>query len=87
MDVSAARAVETIALDAIHAGKHLYLCGINDAVATSLEGLGVNEHLSDEHRYATRVEAFQAARDWIFENASSTNASGDLAGTAKPATI
>jgi SulP family sulfate permease len=87
MDVSAARAVETIALDAIHAGKHLYLCGINDAVATSLEGLGVNEHLSDEHRYATRIEAFQAARDWIFENASSANASGDPAGTAKPATI
>jgi len=68
LDVSAARAVETIALDAIHAGKHLYLCGINDAVARSLEGLGVNEHLSDEHRYASCEEALQAARDWIFEN-------------------
>lgn len=74
MDVSAARAVETIALDAIHAGKHLYLCGINDAVATSLKGLGVNEYLSDEHRYTTRIEAIRAARDWIFDNASSADA-------------
>ena len=68
MDVSAARAVETIAIDAIHAGKHLYLCGINEAVAKSLEGLGVNEHLSDERRYASREEALRAAREWIFEN-------------------
>ena len=68
MDVSAARAVETIAIDAIHAGKHLYLCGINEAVAKSLEGLGVNEHLSDERRYASREEALRAAREWIFDN-------------------
>jgi len=72
MDVSAARAVETIALDAVHAGKHLYLCGINGAVAASLESLGVNEHLSDEHRYVSRVEALRAARDWIFENLPET---------------
>ncbi len=85
MDVSAARAVETIALDAVHAGKHLYLCGINEAVAASLEGLGVNEHLSDEHRYATRLEALQAARDWIFENMHAGGTPPDGA-SAKPAT-
>jgi len=85
MDVSAARAVETIALDAVHAGKHLYLCGINEAVAASLEGLGVNEHLSDEHRYETRLEALQAARNWIFDN---TGEDGTAPGgaSAKPAT-
>jgi len=85
MDVSAARAVETIALDAVHAGKHLYLCGINEAVAASLEGLGVNEHLSDEHRYETRLEALQAARNWIFDN---TGEDGTEPGgaSAKPAT-
>ena len=85
MDVSAARAVETIALDAIHAGKHLYLCGINKAVAANLEGLGVNEHLSDEHRYPTRLEALQAARDWIFENTPAGGTSPHGA-SGKPAT-
>ena len=77
MDVSAARAVETIAQDASHAGKHLYVCGINDAVAASLEGLGVNEHLTLEVRFANRLEALTAARDWIFENTASLDAGED----------
>jgi SulP family sulfate permease len=85
MDVSAARAVETIALDAIHAGKHLYLCGINEVVAASLAGLGVNEHLSDEHRYASRLEALQAARNWIFDNMDDNASSADST-TDKPTT-
>ena len=69
MDVSAARAVETIAQDAAHAGKHLYVCGINEQVATSLEGLGVSELIPAASRFETRVDALSAARDWIFENA------------------
>lgn len=85
MDVSAARAVETIALDAVHAGKHLYLCGINESVATSLEGLGVNEHLSSEHRYESRLDALQAARDWIFENLAEEGLN-KTTGSHKPAT-
>lgn len=69
MDVSAARAVETIALDAAHAGKHLYVCGINEQVTASLEGLGVSELIPVTSRFETRVDALSAARDWIFENA------------------
>ena len=69
MDVSAARAVETIAQDAAHAGKHLYVCGINEQVATSLEGLGVSELIPATSRFETRGDALSAARDWIFENA------------------
>ena len=69
MDVSAARAVETIALDAAHAGKHLYVCGINEQVTASLEGLGVSELIPATSRFETRVDALSAARDWIFENA------------------
>ena len=69
MDVSAARAVETIAQDAAHAGKHLYVCGINEQVATSLDGLGVSELIPATSRFETRVDALSAARDWIFENA------------------
>ena len=73
MDVSAARAVETIALDAAHAGKHLYVCGINEQVTASLEGLGVSELIPATSRFETRVDALSAARDWIFENAGSVN--------------
>ena len=82
MDVSAARAVETIAQDAAHAGKHLYVCGINEQVATSLEGLGVSELIPVTSRFETRVDALSAARDWIFENADSANGSGNSSATA-----
>ena len=77
MDVSAARAVETIALDAAHAGKHLYVCGINEQVTASLEGLGVSELIPVTSRFETRADALSAARDWIFENADSANGSGN----------
>jgi len=71
MDVSAVRAVETIAQDAAHAGKHLYVCGINKAVAANFEGLGANEHLPTKIRFENRLDALTAARDWIFENTAS----------------
>jgi SulP family sulfate permease len=68
MDVSALRAIETIAQDAAHAGKHLFVCGINEAVAQSLDGMGVSEYLPADTRFDTRFEALSAAKDWIFEN-------------------
>ena len=82
MDVSAARAVETIALDAAHAGKHLYVCGINEQVTASLEGLGVSELIPVTSRFETRVDALSAARDWIFENTSSADGSGNTSAPA-----
>jgi SulP family sulfate permease len=85
MDVSAARAVETIAQDAAHAGKHLYVCGINDDVASSLEGLGVNEHLPAEVRFTSRLEAITAARDWIFENTALLEDGATKPDSGKPA--
>ena len=71
MDVSAVRAVETIAQDAAHAGKHLYVCGLNNAVAANFEGLGASAHLPTEIRFDNRLGALTAARNWIFENAAS----------------
>ena len=68
MDVSALRAIETIAQDAAHAGKHLFVCGINEAVAQSLDGMGVSDYLPAETRFDTRFEALSAAKEWIFEN-------------------
>ena len=82
MDVSAARAVETLALDAAHAGKHLYVCGINEQVTASLEGLGVSELIPVTSRFETRVDALSAARDWIFETADSANGSGNSSAPA-----
>ena len=82
MDVSAARAVETIALDAAHAGKHLYVCGINEQVTASLEGLGVSELIPVTSRFETRADALSAARDWIFENADSAKGSGNSSAPA-----
>ena len=71
MDVSAVRAVEIIAQDAAHAGKHLYVCGLNNAVAANFEGLGASAHLPTEIRFENRLGALTAARNWIFENAAS----------------
>ena len=71
MDVSAVRAVETIAQDAAHAGKHLYVCGLNSAVAANFEGLGASAHLPTEVRFENRLDALTAARNWIFENTAS----------------
>ena len=68
MDVSALLAIKTIAQDAAHAGKHLFVCGVNDAVAQSLDSMGVNDHLSAETRFDTRLEALSAAKNWIFDN-------------------
>jgi len=68
MDVSALRAIETIAQDAAHAGKHLFVCGVNDAVAESLDGMGVSEYLPAESRFDTRFEALTAAKAWIYAN-------------------
>jgi len=82
MDVSAARAVETIAEDAAHAGKHLYFCGINQQVAASLEGLGVSELIPETAIFQTRLDALSAARDWIFENAGSADGSGNTSAPA-----
>ena len=82
MDVSAARAVETIAQDAAYAGKHLYVCGINKQVTTSLEGLGVSELIPVTSRFETRVDALSAARDWIFENAGSADGNGNTSAPA-----
>ncbi len=71
IDVSAVRAVETIAQDAAHAGKHLYVCGINSAVATNFDGLGASDYLPQKIRFENRLQALTTARDWIFENTSS----------------
>jgi len=63
MDVSAARAVETIACDAAAAGKRVYVTGLRDEVADVLEGLDADCCLQPDLRFARRIEALTAAVD------------------------
>jgi len=61
IDVSAARAVETIAVDAVAAGKTVYVAGLNEEVASMLEGLGSDESIAPENRFEQRIDAIRAA--------------------------
>ena len=61
MDVSAARAVETIACDAKQAGKLVYVTGVGEKVAGVLAGLNADHCLPADTRYPTRIEALRAA--------------------------
>lgn len=61
LDVSAARAVETIASDASTAGKTLFISGLNESGRGTLDALHGDMELTAESYYATRLEAFEAA--------------------------
>ncbi len=61
IDVSASRAVETIACDAKDAGKTVYVVGLNEEVASVLDGLGSDHCIPTNTRYALRIDAIRAA--------------------------
>ena len=61
IDVSAARAVETIACDAREAGKTVYVTGINEAVNKVLAGLGADHCIPGDTRFESRLDALRAA--------------------------
>lgn len=62
MDVSAARAVETITCDAANAHKLVYVTGMNDEVRQVLTALDADCCLPDDSsHFATRLEALKAA--------------------------
>ena len=65
VDVSAARAVETIICDAKLAGKVVYETGMNDTVRETLAGLNATQCLPVDTRYETRIEALRAAVEHI----------------------
>lgn len=60
MDVSAALAIETIAIDAKAAGRKLLISGVKPEVEAVLHGLEVYEHMAKEDKHATRLDALQA---------------------------
>ncbi|WP_370336385.1 SulP family inorganic anion transporter [Parvularcula marina] len=61
LDLSAVRAVETVATDAHDEGKLLFVCGMNKAVADVLAGLNADTHIDEARSYPTRIEALRAA--------------------------
>ena len=63
VDVSAARAVETIAADAEKAGKRVFISGMIDSVQETLASLGGDASIPDDAHYATRLEALRAAAE------------------------
>lgn len=67
LDVSAALAVETIASDAEHSNRRVYMCGMNQEVKKVLSALEADEHLHDAHHFDTREEAMVGALQGINE--------------------
>jgi SulP family sulfate permease len=65
IDVSAARAVETITSDAREAGKTVYVSGMNDDVADVLAGLAADRYLPSRMQFKHRIEAIRAATEEI----------------------
>jgi SulP family sulfate permease len=65
VDVSAARAVETIIRDAHDVGKLVYESGMNDSVRKTLTALNSIRNLPVDATFETRVEALRAAVDRI----------------------
>jgi len=63
IDVSAANAIETIAMDAADAGKLVYVSDMNEQVKAKLIGLDVYKVLTEANIYKSRGEAIQAAVD------------------------
>lgn len=79
IDVSASRAVETIACDAKDAGKTVYVVGLNEEVASVLDGLGSDHCIPANTRYGLRIDAIRAAV------AEVTAAKGQMAPPSDPA--
>jgi SulP family sulfate permease len=78
VDVSAALAVETIGCDARHAGKRVFVSGMNDEVRKVLTGLNADHCLPKDTYFATRAEALRAAVEYV--NASEAFAAKERAG-------
>lgn len=61
LDVSAARAVETIVCDGKRAGKTVYVTGMNQEVKDVMAGLNADHCLPADARFDRRIDALRAA--------------------------
>ena len=81
IDVSAARAVETICCDAKLSGKRVYVTGISEEVGDVLKALAADHCLPSGSHYDTRIEALHAALESLTETPAA-GPSQDAPGTA-----
>ena len=84
VDVSAARAIETIIRDAHDVGKLVYESGMNDSVRKTLTALNSIRNLPVDATFDTRLEALQAAVDQIVSKRNGNHAEP---GEPAPATV
>ncbi|MEM1229036.1 MAG: SulP family inorganic anion transporter [Pseudomonadota bacterium] len=83
MDVSAARAVETIGCDSKEAGKKVFISGMNEEVGQVLAGLNADHCLPGDAYYGSRLEALRAAKAHIEEGlGTSTGQDGPIGAAA-----
>ncbi len=75
VDVSAARAVETIGCDAESAGKRVFIFGMNDKVKAVLTGLSADCCIKDDSYFERRIDAIRAAINYIEDTPHETGAS------------
>jgi sulfate permease, SulP family len=61
LDLSAAKAVETVAEDVVKSNRLLYISGVKPAVAHVLEGLDVQNHVPQSQWFPTRLAALESA--------------------------
>ena len=81
LDVSAARAVETIICDAREAGRTVYIIGMNGSVQKVLSVLDADHCLPENTTYDRRIDAIKAAVNaWLNKDKSSGNALPSAAG-------
>ena len=81
IDLSAARAIETIACDARTAGRKVYVTGMNARVAQTLDGLNAGHCLPDDLKFESRLEALRHACAAV----SGSDAGDDMTPAAAPA--
>lgn len=72
VDVSAARAVETIASDAKAADKRVFVSGMRDEVSQVLTGLNADHALTEDSYFDSRLEALEAAAAYVSKLSKST---------------
>jgi len=75
LDLSAAKAVETIVEDAVAAGKKLFVTGVNDDVCDVLHGLNVAPSIPDENWFKDRRSALAQALMLTEQKEDATEAS------------
>ena len=78
IDLSAARAVETIACDARKADKKVFVTGMNSEVNRILSGLNADHCLPADGRYDDRIDALRAAVEGL-ENGADVKQDASIA--------